>query len=114
MGDYTDRDGTMWTGASHLAGPWAPGAAHTWYYDASPVGSKANIIHDSWPVDSKECNVLPFPDLTVGSEITVTLTGGTVPFTHDGTDVYSFELPENYGRISLAVCIWGNGQVTLL
>merc|ERR1711964_394233 len=116
--DYTDRDGTMWTGSDWApgAGLWAPGAAHGWYYYASPRGSKGMIVHDGWPVVqcSKGSNVLPFPDLIVGSEITVTLTGGTVTFTHDGTDVYSFELPENYGRISLAVCLYENDQVTLL
>lgn len=98
--DYTDWDGTMWD------------SPHTWYYHPSPSGStEMAIVHDSRFI-CEQSRV--FPVLTVGSEITVTLTGGTVTFTHDGTDVYSFELPENCGRISLAVCVWEDGQVTLL
>jgi len=48
------------------------------------------------------------------SEVTVTLSGGTVTFAHDGSEVHSFELPENCGRVSLAVSVCDGGQVTLL
>merc|ERR1712096_576037 len=37
------------------------------------------------------------PKMTEGSEVTVTLTGGIVTFTHDGTVVHTLELPENCG-----------------
>merc|ERR1711964_680440 len=55
-----------------------------------------------------------FPRLRAGSVVTVTLSGGSVTIAHNGTTVYNVKLPENCGRISLAVSLYGGSQVTLL
>merc|ERR1711964_248686 len=55
-----------------------------------------------------------FPKLRAGSVVTVTLSGGSVTFTHNGKTVYNVKLPENCGRISLAVSLFGDSHVTLL
>jgi len=89
---YTDWDGSM------------SGCDHAWFYTAH-----GEVYH------AGEMVGIGNPPLRAGSELTVTLEGGAVTWlTEDGTELHSAELPDNCGRISLAVGMLRSCQLTLL
>merc|ERR1711964_291991 len=90
-----------------------------WVFD-SPDARKAFCYHAAGYI--KHGNIIQessgkiLPRLVPGSELTVTLREGWITFTTGGKTsarsqktVSSFELPKNFGRVSLAVSIRNNG-----
>merc|ERR1711964_907368 len=74
---------------------------HAWCYE-----SDGEISHAGEFAESVESGDLP--ELSAGSTVTVTLRNGTVTFAHVGSEVHSFVLPKDCGRISLGVCMHGD------
>jgi len=88
---------------------------HAWWYkNDGTIRDAGKIVWDE-ARDWDEENGFSDSEraFTAGSVITVTLDVGTVTFEKDGKKIYSFELPENCGPISLAVTLNNDASVTL-
>jgi len=102
-----DKGYTEWDGDGNSNRNFKP---HFWFYNNQGI-----VVHGDGTTNS-----IKLPDLAAGSVVTVTLSGGTVTFANDESEVHSYEsefhsfdLPPDCGPISLAVHT-SDAEVTLL